>query len=702
MSFAKIFQLMRAFMRLSGWLLLLFIFIFFACHKLIEKPKWNTDLKAPLIKTSLGIENIIRNTTKFKKGTDNSIKIVSEQLLYDFTVDSLVSIQVAPFKKSVKLSSLKLDSQSVTRRVTLGQLAKAMKDQGNSYGDSIINNNGNWVIVPPMTNLTAGPMDVDIQQFFDEASINSGTAKITIKNALPITIDNLEFELKNKLSPFDQIAHETFSNLTIGSTKSDVVDLSNKTVQGILQVNVLDMDLAGGYCLIDTSDAIEITMTVKDVTLNSATAVFPAQDVVDDFSDISLTGLKNGIELKKVIIEKGLVTATAISTSEDSIFFDYQIPSATLGSQIFELQTAMPPPSLGYDTAMRTFAKDFNGYTLDLSRDKNNNSTVNTFVSHLAGHIKYTGKKVHLSLNDSFTVVVQLKYAYPYYAEGYLGQDTFSLGTGSVNLDMFNRIQSGTLNFDSANVRLVVENGLGLPGKVVVNELKASNTKTGQSYSITKFPAVTYINPAVSVNVPAKTIIPLDSFDAVNLLNVLPDKVSYSVQGSSNPNGNDKTYSNFAYKGNSLKPYLEVEIPLSVFARDLVLSDTAEFVSEHFKTSVNSGSFSVLVDNGFPVGGDLKLYFLDQGGTVVDSVISNAAIQPGILDASNKVTAATHSRISFYVDQDRMHKILTSRDVIFKAKFSTPNSTGPNQFVKIYSNYKIDFKLVGDFNYTVD
>jgi hypothetical protein len=685
-------------MRLSSWLLLFIIFISFACHKLLEKPKWNTDLKAPLIKTSLGIENIIRDTTKFKKESDNSIKIVNEQLLYDFTVDSIVSIQVAPYKKSVKLSTLKLDSQSVTRRVSLGQLALAM-DPNNQYRDSILKNNGKWVIVPPMTNLTAGPIDVDIQQFFDEASIKTGTMKITLTNQLPINVDNLEFELRNKQAPNDQIAHEIFSNLTIGSTQSNTEDLANKSVQGVLQVNVLDMDLAGGYCLVDTSDAIVITMTVTNVTLNSATAIFPAQNVVDDTSDISLTGLKNGIELKQVVIESGLVTASAISTSQDSIFFDYQIPSATLNGQVFEFQAAMPPPSLGYDTAMRTYTKDFNGYALDLSKDRHHNETVNNFVSHLTGHIKYTGKKVHLSLKDSFTVIVQLKYAYPYSASGYLGQDTFSLGTGSVNFDMFNRIQSGTLKFDSANVRLVVENGLGLPGKVVVNGLTASNSKTGQSYSISNLPLVSNINPAININTSGKTTIPLDPLDAKSLLNVLPDKVTYSVQGFSNPNGNDKSYSNFAVKGKSLKPYLEIEVPLSVFARDLVLSDTAEFVSDHFKTSVNSGSFSVLVDNGFPVGGDLKLYFLDQGGTVVDSIVSNAAIQPGVLDAFNKVSATTHSRISFYVDQNRMQKILTSRSVIFKVKFSTPNS---NQYVKIYSNYKIDFKLVGDFNYTVD
>jgi hypothetical protein len=232
-----------------------------------------------------------------------------------------------------------------------------------------------------------------------------------------------------------------------------------------------------------------------------------------------------------------------------------------------------------------------------------------------------------------------------------------------------------------------------------VNGLTASNSKTGQSYSISNLPLVSNINPAININTSGKTTIPLDPLDAKSLLNVLPDKVTYSVQGFSNPNGNDKSYSNFAVKGKSLKPYLEIEVPLSVFARDLVLSDTAEFVSDHFKTSVNSGSFSVLVDNGFPVGGDLKLYFLDQGGTVVDSIVSNAAIQPGVLDAFNKVSATTHSRISFYVDQNRMQKILTSRSVIFKVKFSTPNS---NQYVKIYSNYKIDFKLVGDFNYTVD
>jgi hypothetical protein len=60
------------------------------------------------------------------------------------------------------------------------------------------------------------------------------------------------------------------------------------------------------------------------------------------------------------------------------------------------------------------------------------------------------------------------------------------------------------------------------------------------------------------------------------------------------------------------------------------------------------------------------------------------------------------SRVSFFVDETRMQNILRATNIAFKVKFSTPNSAVPGSFVKLFSDYKMDFKLVGDFNYMIE
>jgi hypothetical protein len=457
------------------------------------------------------------------------------------------------------------------------------------------------------------------------------------------------------------------------------------------------MDLSGGFVQIDTNDALIIKIKVENVTVSSATAVFPAQDVVDEKYETSLVGMGD-VELTKSIIFEGAIEAQATSTAEDTVYFTYVIPSATKNGQPFRMDAKINPAPVGgnIDTLLTA---EFNGYELDLT--SKDHDTVNTFYSELKGRIEYTGKKVHLSLSDSFDVTVKLINADPSYVKGYFGRDTIDVASGSFDLTVFNNIESGTLNFENVNAYLVVENGLGLDGQFEVTSLQAINTKTGQSASLATSLTGT-IDPATdNPYTPTTTTVQLSSSQLTSLLNILPNKLVYDARMIYNP-ANDFNHIDFAYKGSSLKPYLEIELPLSIIANDLVLSDTASFLSDKFKTSVNSGTFSVMIENGFPIGGDLKIYFLDQGNSVVDSVVSSGSVLPALIDNANKVTSKKSSKVDFAVDAVRMQNILRSRNIVFKVKFSTTTATTPpNSFVKIYSDYTIDFKLVGDFNYTI-
>jgi hypothetical protein len=169
---------------------------------------------------------------------------------------------------------------------------------------------------------------------------------------------------------------------------------------------------------------------------------------------------------------------------------------------------------------------------------------------------------------------------------------------------------------------------------------------------------------------------------------------------TTNPGGNTYTYPDFAQKSALMKAFLDIEMPLSIISNDLVLVDTAAFNTAVIKKkNVNSGTFRVFVNNGFPLSAGLKMYFLDIYGNVTDSVKSLPdAIMAAPLNSSNRVSEKVSSVVTFEANEQMMDNLYRSSFVIFKLQFTTlPSST----FVKIYSDYSIDFKMVGDMDYSV-
>src|SRR5690606_7831915 len=115
---------------------------------------------------------------------------------------------------------------------------------------------------------------------------------------------------------------------------------------------------------IDTGSAITITLTIQDVSVRAATAIFPAQDVVDEKNETPLTGM-NDVRARYAKIETVEVYAEAYSTAEDTIYFTYTIPSATKGGVPFVMDAMILPDPVG--GTRQEFSADFSGYDLDLT-----------------------------------------------------------------------------------------------------------------------------------------------------------------------------------------------------------------------------------------------------------------------------------------------------------------------------------------------
>jgi hypothetical protein len=672
----------------------------FSCKKILERPSWNTNVTAPLIKTSLGIGDIIKDTA-FIKNPDNSISIVENKRLYSFGIDSLVKLEVDPYIKTLKLNSLKLDSQVVTRRITLGEIARQLTASSNSsnrlIGYVILGNQGQTVSVPAFSNITAGPFPIDISQYFQTADLLTGTMTVKVTNGLPLTIQNLSYDIRNGSSN-SLVTSNTFTNLQPQTSQTDTTNLAGKTVEGNLKVAITDMDVNSGTVLIDTNNALVVRISITNITVSAATAVFPAQEVINDHNNVPLIGMKD-VQLKEAKIRKGSIDVKATSTIDEPVYFTYTIPGVTIGSDSFVISSRVPPNT---DTSMTV---DISGYHIDLS-GKKFQDTVNSIYNSIIGNLRYTGKIESLSLNDSIRIEVTFSNIEPSYVRGYLGQDTINIGTpgnpSSVSFSLFDKIESGTLNFESVKFSLVVHNGIGVNGEVNINQITAQR-KSGTPLDLQNvLPIANHLIPAATDN-PLKAAIDTINLsppasNAVALLNLLPDKISYQGQAILNPSG-FSGYNDFAYSGSPIEPYLQLELPLSMIANDLVLADTVDFNGADHESAIKDGNFTIHIENGFPLKGDLKLYFLDAGGLVLDTLVSTGSILPAPITGA-KATGKAYSKVPFHVSEAQLNNILRSKKMIFKVKFSTQPAV-PGTFVKIYSEYEIDFKLVGEFDYHV-
>jgi len=678
--------------------------IHFSCKREFDKPRWNTQVLAPLVKSKLTIRNIIKDTTQIHTEVDHSISLVNRQQIFAYTIDSLVSLKAPQYKKTAKISSLVLSDQTITRKISLGEIALKLKAQGNPLGDEIIlaGKLGFPIPFPGQNGITAGPINIDVSQFFQTADLLSGQMLVSVKNGLPLTISSLQFSLNNSAPP-SVITTQTFTNIIPSTTQSKTQDLAGKTIGSSIQASI-NMDIAAGIVVIDTSDAIIVTLSISNIKVSSATAIFPAQEVVNETSNVELLGLSN-VELTETIIRQGSVRADVYSTAQDTVRFTYEIPAATKNGVSFKFDAVVPPAPVN-GTSYAVFNTDFSGYVLNLTGI--DGTKFNTFYNVLKGKINYTGRLVHLSLQDSLDITLTLVDPKPSYIKGYLGQDALAVGPGNVNIELFKNISATTLDFSTTSINIVFENALGIPAEATLNNLTAYNSKTGVSQILTGTPMNQSfpIAPATEGGgFPISTQSTIDlstGSNATSLLNILPDKFSYSGKFQFNPAGNvGNPHTDFAYSGVDLKAFLDIKIPLSVIAANLVLSDTAAFNLPTLKTSgFQDGKFNLLVWNGFPFDVKIDMRFLDQYGVQVDSIITTNTILAAPVDAVGKVIESKYTVVPFHLNAASANT-LTDRvtRVVFTARFDTKPV---NTHVSIYENYAIEFKLVGDMNIQVN
>lgn len=686
--------------------LLLLTTLLTACRfKLDDKIHWDTQLLAPIIQSGVTLADAVQDTNLLQVDGNNFVTMVFRDTLVNLRLIEEVTVPDTSVRATVTLDSISLSTDSLIQDITLADIARQLSAQGNPIGDTLLAKHGQTMfILPGFSGISSGDVAIDASQFFQEATLLSGELHVSITNQLPVDISNVTYHLRNNGLYSDTLIRRVIASVPKGQTRSDTADLSGKTVENVMAGQLENLTTSTEFnVLIDTSDYIRLKIKVAKLKAQRATAIFPAQTVVDDKAPVKYF-FGDGVELTRMSVGSGQIDVKTISTINDTLEFIYSLPSARKdGQEVVVRSKLLPAPPGGQVINSTVF--DLSGYDIDLTL---NGDSVNLFPQRLIGNLIYSGNVVTMDLTDSIYINYGLLDIIPSYVEGYLGKLDYSF-QDNINLDFFDKVLGGTFNLKNPSAELTFRNSVGMDGQMQVNSFTAENTRTGQSVTLnapflnnsTHIPGPKL--PNVGQTVETKLRMDRSNSNIRDFVALLPDRLSFDLDVNANHNIPIGSHENFATDESSIQAFLDLQIPLEGIADQIWLRDTVDMdlTTSSVPDGVEEGTLRLVVENGFPMEAQVQIYFLAGNNQIIDSLFHGqpAVIPAGTVDNNGFVSIPMESTLESFFDLMRMDK-LTLRGKRAVASFKL--STKPNgQEVKIYSTYGINFKLIGDFMYQI-
>jgi len=676
-------------MKKSIVLVLALVIGLYACRREQRFSKFTTNILAPLAHTSLNLDNLVGDSV-LVPDPDGALRLAHSYTLYDGELDELFEMPDTTRTNTIKLQNLELADQAIEQAVPLFLIFPGATAA-----------HGATVPIPAQSASGLPPIQLDGSAFFTEATMLSGTMEIEIENGFPVVIDELIFALRNEVDN-SLITQDTFTNIQPGATATKSVDLAGKTMYAAMLAEAVSVKTAAssGPVTIDAYAETIVKIAVKDLKPYSATARFPAQNVITENQKVIYDFGTS--EVKWTKIKSGRVTFNIVSTIQEAMDATYHIPNATKGGTEF-LRTFTVPAAPPGGQSNFTVDYDLAGYTFDL-RGQNPivDDTVNTWYNELLVTIDSTGNLRNISLDDSVYIFLGLLDVIPEYAEGYFGQEQVALGPETIDFDFFTSTQ-GTLGFEDMNVSLRMLNGIGASAQAMINSITARNTGKGNAIQLTG-PGLAgpHILPAATYPPFMRTskVIDLNGSNSniKEFFELIPDKIDYDVLIETNPGGNTGLYKDFVIDQSDFQAILDVDIPMSIKAENLTLEDTLNFDFAGFERSdkIVEGALNLVVDNGFPFQAKIQVYLMNQNDVIIDSlVVDKNTIEPGNIDANRIVMEPKRSVVVAEVPLAKMSKLKVTKKMLVKVVIDTP----PSGYWKIYDNYTFDLSITGDFIY---
>jgi hypothetical protein len=257
----------------------------------------------------------------------------------------------------------------------------------------------------------------------------------------------------------------------------------------------------------------------------------------------------------------------------------------------------------------------------------------------------------------------------------------------------------GDIDFEFVEVKMVTENNLGVAADLHVMKIESSsNTSIIELESpllaspFTIAPGVESLDPANPVSPTFTEIIFDESNSNIDkIVESKPNSIAFDFEMVVNGDNNNQN-DGFIYLDYGVNSELQIEIPVSMKASNMVMKDTVD-VSLSVPEIITDGSFTIVVNNGFPFDAEIKMELMNNAGLLLETLESENIISASEVDIEGKTIASTTSVLKFPFED---LSVLLARTK--KIGLEITLNTQPNdQFVKLYSDYSIDMTVIANF-----
>jgi hypothetical protein len=663
-------------------------------NKLSKKVSLTPSWVISAIKGDVSLKDIIKASDTVVYDQNNFVKIV-------FKKDSVINLKMADFynlnnmisfSQTYTIGELSLSSFQSTLGVSLDQISQSFS--ATLRNQFVLLNDGATHPFPAFPSTNLGEKTFTAFSNFQNAVFASGFLDISVTNNLPAPLNSISVNLYNTTGHTAIGSTLTIPAVSQGQTQSASIDLTGKTLTNSIIAAVVLSGSPGNSTpvLINlANNNIQVKIQGRNLKVKSGRVILPAQSILtlDNKDTISFNpGL--GIEIEKLKITTGNVSYHIRSTSSLNAALNISMPSGIRnGTAVSEVINVGPLNQFDGTISFNNTAVDLNTDVLQpynrvpftYSVSVNSNNALVTFNS--TDLVQFDMKL----LNPDFD-----------YVKGYFGQQTQSISADTLNLGIKDILKNITGDFliSSPSIKLNYSNSFGIPILVDLQGTGKRGLKTVNldllpfNISYPLYPAKRDASDFLAIN--------KDNSKLPQLISMPPEKILFSGSAKMNPAG-DPTHirNNYIFGNSRFLGSLEVELPLEFSINNIQFADTVDNFLDSKNTSGSSlkpENFGLLrVDlnakNGFPLGISLKMSLYNSTShTIIKEVNASDLLKAAPVDAAGKSTGTSETSTKIEFTKDFFGSVNKADKIIFRFVLNTTN----NSSVKIYSDYRIDFK----------
>lgn len=413
-------------------------------------------------------------------------------------------------------------------------------------------------------------------------------------------------------------------------------------------------------------------------------------------------------ELLEALLSEGAVELEMFSHATQPLNLTVEIPKVTKNGTHFVYTDQISAAQNG-NPALATAYKSLNGYTIDFTGDNG------TFSNRIRLVIYATLPSDAANLNvaqgaDLVGLTFKLKGMKPHFARGKIKTQMVDFSQDTLDIKALRIVKSGALQLQDLLMNLKVTNGVGVDLRVKINELKGRNTNTGNELSLQHpiIGGVININRAINQqwnNPEYISTIQNILFNASNsnlkaFVENIPDKISLKAEFTVNPQGPSAGGHDFIYGNSNSQIGLYIEAPLAFSMNNILLSDTVKLDMEKLlgKGNVKGIGFVLWAENNIPFEMKAQVYFEDQSGGVLDSLLFQNHLAPAVINLNNQSVSPVVSELSGALIDEHLENVKKAVRIRFKIKVNTSGQPGLTHWK---DSYYLDLKLRGKLRYNI-